>query len=86
MNDSTDRIAWAKTFIDRGVRGFDQDLTVALADLTAASHAFTERIAGEHSLSYPQRATMAALIAKIKDGLELAESIKALSVLLPDTH
>lgn len=83
MNDSTDRIAWAKTFIDRGVRGFDQDLTVALADLTAARSAL---IAGEHSLSYPQRATMAVLIEKIRDGLELAESIKALSVLLPDTH
>ena len=83
MNDSTDRIAWAKTFIDRGVRGFDQDLTVALADLTAARKGL---VAGEHSLSCQQRATMAALIAKIQDGLELAESIKALSVLLPDTH
>ena len=84
MNDSTDRIAWAKTFIDRGVRGFDQDLTVALADLTAARKSLLS--AGEHSLSCQQRATMAALVAKIQDGLELAESIKALSVLLPDTH
>jgi hypothetical protein len=83
MNDSTDRIAWAKTFIDRGVRGFDQDLTVALADLTAAHKGL---VAGVHSLSSQQRATMAALIAKIRDGLELAEAIKALSVRLPDTH